>query len=107
MITAKTSKIAVERTQSSRLPQTDLSRLSFGSTFSDHVLIADYVGGKWQQPRIQPYADMTLSPATSALHYGQSIFEGMKAFRDVNGTVNLFRVEDHLKRMNKSARRLC
>ncbi len=107
MITTEKKRIAIERTSHSRLPQTDFGHLAFGSTFSDHVLIADYSKGKWGEARIVPYGNLELSPGTSALHYGQSIFEGMKAFRDVNDAINLFRAEDHRNRMNKSARRLC
>jgi branched-chain amino acid aminotransferase len=107
MTTTEKKRIAIERTTHSRLSQTDFTHLTFGSTFTDHVLVADYQNGKWGEARIVPYGDIALSPATSALHYGQSIFEGMKAFRDVNGAINLFRAEDHLQRMNKSALRLC
>ncbi len=95
------------RIEGSRLPQIDFDNLPFGSTFADHMFVCDYRDGKWCDPRILPYQSLSLSPATSALHYGQSIFEGLKAFRQNSGRSVVFRPEDNHKRMNKSAERLC
>jgi branched-chain amino acid aminotransferase len=99
-------KFATTKTSHSRLSETDFSHLPFGQFFSDHMFIADYINGEWQDFRILPYGEIGISPANMALHYGQTIFEGMKAQRDVNGNVLLFRGTDHVKRINRSAERL-
>lgn len=91
----------------SRLETVDFNNLIFGRTFSDHMFVADYADGQWQDLRIVPYADMTFSPALMALHYGQSIFEGMKAYKNEAGEVLVFRPLDNARRLNQSARRLC
>ncbi|TPE44629.1 branched-chain amino acid aminotransferase [Pontibacter mangrovi] len=91
----------------SRISELDYNNIEFGKIFSDHMLVADYKDGKWQNPQILPYGNMSLSPATSALHYGQSIFEGMKAYKDANGDLLLFRPLDNFRRLNKSAERMC
>jgi branched-chain amino acid aminotransferase len=91
----------------SRISELDYNNIEFGKIFSDHMLVADYKDGEWQQPEILPYGNMSLSPATSAIHYGQSIFEGMKAYKDANGDILLFRPLDNLKRLNISADRMC
>jgi len=98
--------ISVDRVAVSRLSKVDFSNLPFGSIFSDHMLVADYKEGKWQAPQIVPYGPISLSPATSALHYGQCIFEGLKAFRLHDDRVALFRVRDNLLRFNRSAARI-
>lgn len=99
-------EIAITKTGHSRLSETDFGNLPFGQTFSDHMFIADFVGGQWQDFRILPYGEISISPANMALHYGQTVFEGMKAQRNVEGNVLLFRPEEHLKRINRSAERL-
>lgn len=101
-----TLQIDVKRTTQSRLPETDINNAPFGKVFSDHMFIAEYRDGKWQDMRVVPYGDMPMSPALSALHYGQSIFEGMKAHRADNGQVTLFRPRDNWRRMQFSARRM-
>ena len=90
----------------SRLSEVDLSNLAFGKTFTDHMLVADYYDGKWQKSEIIPYGPTSTSPSIYALHYGQSIFEGLKAVKDANGNAMLFRPEDNWKRLNYSAHRL-
>ncbi|HSF13937.1 MAG TPA: branched-chain amino acid aminotransferase [Vicinamibacteria bacterium] len=100
------SEIKVRRTKASRLSQVDFDNIPFGRVFSDHMLVADYRDGTWQPPEIVPFGTMTLSPCTTALHYGQSIFEGLKAYRNVNGKAVLFRVGDNFARMNRSAERM-
>jgi branched-chain amino acid aminotransferase len=100
-------KIEIERIKSSKLSQTDFSNLEFGSTYADHMLIAEYSNKEWHAPKIVPFQNLTMSPATSVLHYGQSIFEGIKAFRGAGNEVLIFRMDAHHKRMNASARRLC
>lgn len=84
----------------------DEENLDFGRAFTDHMFMVDYKDGKWQDPRIVPFANLELSPAALALHYGAEIFEGMKAFRRQDGRVQLFRPEVNMERMNKSAERL-
>lgn len=101
------SNIKITRTQKSSFNQVDWDNIPFGKVFSDHMFIADYRDGKWCDPRIVPYEPIAMSPAISALHYGQSIFEGMKAYRNPEGKPLLFRPEANHKRMNKSAERLC
>lgn len=98
--------IRVDRTNKSRLDSVDLDNLVFGQILSDHMLVADYQDGAWGEPAIVPYGDFTLSPALSALHYGQSIFEGIKAFRFENGQVNIFRPDQNHARFNGSAVRM-
>ncbi|MFL2586889.1 MAG: branched-chain amino acid aminotransferase [Flavobacteriaceae bacterium] len=98
--------IHITPTTVSRIDSVDFSNLAFGSTFSDHMFICDYRGGKWQTPEIVPYSPIELSPAASVLHYGQAVFEGMKAFKDDYGSVWLFRPDQNAKRINKSAERL-
>ncbi len=80
--------------------------LVFGKNFTDHMFVCDYVDGAWQTPEIIPYGDMQFSPALAALHYGQSIFEGIKAYRQPDGGVSIFRPIDNWKRMNVSAVRM-
>ena len=106
-MTADTLQIEIQQTQKSRLQEVDFNNLVFGRNISDHMFIAEYRDGQWQNTRIVPYGDLSLSPATAALHYGQAIFEGMKAYKNTDGEVLLFRAVDNWKRMNKSAERLC
>lgn len=85
----------------------DYTHIKFGSVFTDYMLEMDYQDGKWGEMVIRPYEDFMMSPATMCLHYGQGIFEGAKAFRNQQGKVTLFRIDDNLNRMNLSARRMC
>lgn len=97
----------VEKVENSRLASVDLNNLVFGQVLSDHMLIADYKEGQWGKAQIIPYADFSLSPSISAIHYGQSIFEGIKAFRYEDGQVNIFRPDQNFDRFNRSAVRMC
>jgi len=99
-------KISVARAKRSRIGTVDFSNLGFGDYFSDHMLSMDYAKGAWSGPRIVPYGKFPVYPALCSLHYGQIIFEGMKAFRRADGIV-LFRPQKYLERLNRSARRLC
>ncbi|HYB44276.1 MAG TPA: branched-chain amino acid aminotransferase, partial [Candidatus Methylomirabilis sp.] len=82
--------------------------LGFGQIFTDHMFLADFQEEKgWYDPRVEPYGPLALDPAAAVLHYAQSIFDGLKAFRGVDGKVRLFRPQKHVERMNNSARRLC
>lgn len=86
----------------------DENQLVFGIHFSDHMFQMDYSPDLgWHQPRIEPYAPFCLDPATMVLHYGQGIFEGLKAYRSTAGDIQLFRPRDNFKRLNHSARKLC
>ncbi|TNE55866.1 MAG: branched-chain amino acid aminotransferase [Bacteroidetes bacterium] len=98
--------ISVTRTTESRLPTVDFENIPFGKVISDHMFIADFNGEQWINPRIEPFHKMEISPANLALHYGQSIFEGMKASKR-NGEPVLFRAGMHARRMNVSAERMC
>lgn len=84
----------------------DFSNIKFGQTMADHMFIADYEDGVWKNIRIQPYGNLSLDPSMMALHYGQAIFEGMKATKTFDGVPVIFRLEDHAKRFNRSARRM-
>ncbi|HAO20562.1 MAG: branched chain amino acid aminotransferase [Desulfobacteraceae bacterium IS3] len=89
-------------------PKPDDSKLGFGIIFTDHMLNMDYSIEKgWYNPRIEPYAPMMMDPSTMVLHYGQAIFEGLKAFRTDSGAVQMFRAKDNIARMNRSAQLLC
>jgi branched-chain amino acid aminotransferase len=82
--------------------------LGFGQIFTDHMFLADFQEEKgWYDPRVEPYGPLAMDPAAAVLHYAQSIFDGLKAFRGVDGKVRLFRPQKHVERMNNSARRLC
>jgi branched-chain amino acid aminotransferase len=89
-------------------PKPDQSNLTFGDIFTDHMFMMDYETGKgWFDPRIVPYGDFCIDPAAMAIHYGQEIFEGLKAYRSKDDHIYLFRPEENLKRFNRSASRLC
>ncbi|MDB5155980.1 MAG: branched chain amino acid aminotransferase [Mucilaginibacter sp.] len=102
-----TLDIKITKTSKSRLAETDFSNLVFGRTFSDHMLVADYSDGEWKNFEIVPYGEITVSPGISALHYGQSFFEGIKAYKHGDGKVTIFRPDKNALRFNKSAERLC
>jgi len=99
--------INIEKAAKSRLSEMDVENLKFGRVFSDHMLIAEYKDGKWQSAAIKPYEEVSMSPAIAGLHYGISIFEGMKAYKDSNGDVKVFRPGDNYTRFNRSAERMC
>ena len=93
-------------TQQSRLHEVDFDNLSFGTVFTDHMFVCDYENGAWGSPEIVPYGPFPMAPSASVLHYGQAVFEGMKAYKDNSGYVWLFRPDQNIQRMNKSAERL-
>jgi branched-chain amino acid aminotransferase len=101
------NQIEIHKTTSSRLSQTDFHNLGFGKIFSDHMLVCDYHNGAWEKPQIVPFQNLSLSPATNFIHYGQSIFEGLKAFKCEDGKIRVFRPDANFNRMNLSAERLC
>ena len=82
--------------------------LGFGTVFTDHMFVMDYEEGKgWMDPRIEPFSDFSMSPAAMVFHYGQAIFEGLKAYKTPDGKIQLFRARDNFARMNRSAKGLC
>lgn len=91
----------------SRISEIDMDNVPFGKVFSDHMLVARYSDGVWHEPEIMPYSQIAFAPSISALHYGQAIFEGMKAYRGQDDEALLFRPQDNWKRINYSASRLC
>lgn len=100
-------KISLQKTKRSRLSQTDFDHLPFGKVYTDHMFMADFSSGEWHNFRIVPYGKIEVSPATPAIHYGQSIFEGLKAYYGSSEEALVFRPADNLKRMNRSAERMC
>lgn len=103
---ATTLDIQIERAQNSKIDQVDFDNLAFGSVFSDHMLVCDYRNGVWETPKIIPYGAISLEPSAKIFHYGQSIFEGMKAYKDTEEHIWLFRPTDNHKRFNISASRM-
>ena len=101
------TQIAITRTATPKPTPAD-ETLAFGKVFSDHMFLMNYDEGKgWHSPRVEPYAPFILDPATCVLHYGQAIFDGLKAFRGADGQIRLFRVADHARRLNTSGHYLC
>jgi branched-chain amino acid aminotransferase len=103
----ETQQIQIKKVTQSRLPEVDMANLEFGQTFSDHMFVADFANGEWQAPSIVPFGNFSLSPANPALHYGQALFEGLKAYKNEAGEISIFRPEANLRRLNISADRLC
>ncbi len=101
------SDFPVTRVEKSRLPGVNLDKLGFGAVFSDHMFSMDYRDGGWKNPRIHPYQALSLEPGVSMLHYGQSVFEGFKAFRGEDGDVRIFRPDMNARRLHDSCLRLC
>ncbi|WKK66376.1 branched-chain amino acid aminotransferase [Lutimonas zeaxanthinifaciens] len=99
-------KITIEKTKNSKIDQVDFNNLPFGQVYTDHMLICEFENGKWELPKIIPYQNLHLDPSAKIFHYGQSVFEGMKAYKDENNDVFLFRPIENQKRMNISAKRL-
>ena len=102
-----TLEIEITRTSNSRFHLLDPKNLGFANTYSDHMFVADYSDEKWQKLRIIPFGNLSLSPANATLHYAQSIFEGLKAYRTDNGDVQMFRADQNAQRMIRSAERMC
>jgi len=103
----ETVSIKVQPVAESKLSQVDWNNLPFGKIFTDHMLVMDYKDGAWQEAEILPFGPVQMHPAMSAIHYGQSIFEGMKAYRQDNGEVVIFRPDMNAKRFAESCERMC
>lgn len=100
-------KIEVTKVPQSKISDVDFSHLPFGHVFTDHMLVADYKDGQWEKVQILPYGPISLDPASTVFHYGQEIFEGIKAFHNADGNDYVFRPDMNWKRFNKSAVGLC
>jgi branched-chain amino acid aminotransferase len=96
----------ITRVQRSKLKDISLDNIPFGKYFTDHMLEVDYENGEWKTPEIKPYQALQLDPSLAALHYGQAIFEGVKAYKDEEGNPNIFRPFDNMRRFNLSAERM-
>ncbi len=101
-------EIKITKTTSPKAKPADESKLGFGKVFTDHMFVMDYSADQgWHDARIVPFDYLPIHPAASVLHYGTEIFEGLKAYRTVNGDIALFRPIENIRRMNNSAERLC
>ena len=98
--------LVVEKAKTSKIDQVDFNNLSFGTVFTDHMFTCDFKDGMWQTPKIIPYQPLMMEPSSRVFHYGQAVFEGMKAYKDDDGGVWLFRPDENFKRINKSSVRL-
>lgn len=96
----------INRVEKSRIDSVDFENLTFGKIFTDHMFISKYKNGEWSSGEIKPYENISISPSSRALHYGQAIFEGMKCFKSEQDELFLFRPEENFKRFNKSSIRL-
>ena len=101
-----TSEIDIVKVPSSKIDTVDFENISFGTAFTDHMFVCDFREGKWHRPQIKPYEPFLLDPSAKVFHYGQAIFEGMKAYKDENEDVWLFRPDQNMERFNKSAKRM-
>lgn len=101
-----TTDIIMNKAEQSKLKDINLANLPFGKFFTDHMLEADYEDGEWKNVEIKPFQPLLMSPANAALHYGQAIFEGIKAYKNENGEAFIFRPYDNFKRFNISAERI-
>src|SRR3954471_2553118 len=106
MIMLATTDITINKVEQSKLKDFTLENLPFGKYFTDHMLEADFDNGEWKNVEIKPYQPLLMSPSMAALHYGQAIFEGIKAYKGPDGRVYIFRPVDNLKRFNISAERM-
>ena len=96
----------IKEIETSRINEVDFTNLEFGAVFTDHMFSCDYINGEWVNPEIIPYQPISISPASRVFHYGQACFEGMKAYKDINNKIWLFRPDENYKRIIKSSLRL-
>ncbi|MEP2773462.1 MAG: branched-chain amino acid aminotransferase [Fulvivirga sp.] len=102
-----TQNMEINKVATSKINEIDFHNIQFGKVYSDHMFLADFKGGEWKNPKISPYEMMKISPASPALHYGISIFEGLKAYKHDNGDIFVFRPDKNFERLNISAERMC
>jgi branched-chain amino acid aminotransferase len=103
---ADLSTIKIEKSPVTKIDQVNFDTLTFGSVFTDHMFECDYIDGQWQNPVIKPYQPIPVFPSLKVFHYGQAVFEGMKAYKDIEGGLWMFRPDQNQKRINNSAKRL-
>src|SRR3984885_9174838 len=101
-----TLDIQITKAERSKLNDIPFDNIPFGKYFTDHMLEADYENGEWKNVEIKPYQPLLLDPSLAALHYGQAIFEGIKAYKDAEGNATIFRPQDNFRRFNISAERM-
>ncbi|MEM1001885.1 MAG: branched-chain amino acid aminotransferase [Bacteroidota bacterium] len=101
-----TEDIQITIASTSKINQVDFDNLDFGKVFTDHMFVCDYEDGQWKTPQIIPYQALTIEPSARVFHYGQAVFEGMKAYKDEGGQTWLFRPDQNFERINKSSKRL-
>jgi branched-chain amino acid aminotransferase len=106
MSATQTSKIEIIKATTSKIKDVDFDNLHFGEVFTDHLFECDFTNGEWQNPTVKPYAPFLLDPSAKVFHYGQAIFEGMKAYKDDNDAIWLFRPDENYRRFNNSAIRM-
>ncbi len=106
MATDKQNNMQIQQATSTKINEVDFDNLPFGTVFTDHLFECDFINGKWQTPTIKPYAPFLMDPSARVFHYGQAIFEGMKAYRDEADGIWLFRPDENYKRFNASAVRM-
>ncbi len=106
MTANSTRKFIIHKAEKSKISEVDFSNLVFGRKMTDHMLVADCIDGEWKTPEIMPYQALPFEPAAKVFHYGQAIFEGMKAYKDQHNDIFLFRPDANFERMNNSAIRL-
>ena len=106
MSTLNHTSVSIKKIENSRINQIDFDNLVFGNEFTDYMFECDYKNCSWENPTIKPFGNLSVSPAAKVFHYGQAVFEGMKAYKDDHGKIWLFRPEDNFNRINKSSKRL-
>jgi len=100
-------QIQIQKAEKSRLEAFNFENFSFGIETTDHILVAKYAQNQWVEAKIEPYQELSISPLAMCFHYGQTVFEGLKAYKQPSGAINIFRLAKHAERMNKSLRRMC
>ncbi|AOW20515.1 branched-chain amino acid aminotransferase [Urechidicola croceus] len=105
-MSTETQNIIIQKIAKSKISEVDFSNLAFGSVFTDHMYVCDFKDGEWQTPTIKPYGPISIDPSAKVFHYGQAVFEGMKAYKAEDDSIWMFRPEENQKRINFSANRL-
>src|SRR6478736_6405862 len=105
-MSVSTPDIKINKVAQSRINELKQDNIQFGKLYADHMLVASYEDGEWKEAEIKPFENLSLSPATTFMHYGQAIFEGVKAYKDPQGNPIIFRPYDNWKRFNRSAERM-
>jgi branched-chain amino acid aminotransferase len=106
MMSDTSNALKISKVSESKISTVDFDNLEFGKNFTDHMFVCDYIDGVWQTPEIMPYQPLTIAPSARVFHYGQAVFEGMKAFKDDQDQIWMFRPEDNHERINISSHRM-